>query len=53
MINFNEPPYIGSEEKYIREAIAEKKICGDGKFTKKCNQWLEKRTGSRDRKSVV
>ncbi len=47
MINFNEPPYIGSEEKYIREAIAEKKICGDGKFTKKCNQWLEKRTGSR------
>ncbi|MEZ3501878.1 MAG: dTDP-4-amino-4,6-dideoxygalactose transaminase [Lachnospiraceae bacterium] len=47
MINFNEPPYIGSEEKYIREAIVEKKICGDGKFTKKCNQWLEKRTGSR------
>jgi len=47
MINFNKPPYIGSEEKYIREAIAEKKICGDGKFTKKCNQWLEQRTGSR------
>ena len=42
MINFNIPPYIGKEEKYINEAIKEnKKLCGDGYFTKKCNEWFE------------
>ena len=40
---FNIPPYVGTEEKYIAEAIASHKICGDGKFTKKCNAWLEER----------
>ena len=41
MINFNVPPYVGNEIKYIEEAIANKKICGDGVFTKKCNKWFE------------
>lgn len=41
MISFNIPPYVGTEEKYIAEAIASHKICGDGSFTKKCNAWLE------------
>lgn len=45
MIHFNVPPYIGSEEKYIKEAINERKICGDGKFTKKCNEWIKEKTG--------
>lgn len=44
MISFNVPPYVGNEEKYIRQAIDSRKICGDGEFTKKCNQWLEKKT---------
>ena len=43
MINFNTPPCVGSELEYIREAIASKKICGDGIFTKKCNAWMEER----------
>lgn len=43
MINFNVPPYVGTEEKYIKEAIDSHKICGDGQFTKKCNQWIESR----------
>ena len=43
MINFNVPPHSGNEEKYIAEAISNHKICGDGSFTKKCNEWLEKR----------
>lgn len=43
MINFNIPPYTGKEVKYIQEAIANNKICGDGEFTKKCNQWIEDR----------
>ena len=45
MINFNVPPHIGEEERYIAEAIASHKICGDGAFTKKCNTWMEKKTG--------
>ncbi|MBP5707102.1 MAG: dTDP-4-amino-4,6-dideoxygalactose transaminase, partial [Spirochaetales bacterium] len=43
MIPFNIPPHVGTEEKYIGEAIANHKICGDGTFTKKCHEWLEKR----------
>lgn len=42
MINFNIPPYVGKETEYIRQAIADQKICGDGEFTKKCNAWIEK-----------
>lgn len=47
MIPFNIPPYIGTEEKYIAEAIKTRKICGDGEFTKKDNAWLERNTGCR------
>ena len=36
-ISFNIPPYIGTEDKYLRQAIESRKICGDGKFTRKCN----------------
>lgn len=45
MINFNVPPYIGKEQDYIKQAIEAHKICGDGEFTKKCNKWIEDRTG--------
>ena len=45
-IAFNIPPHVGAEETYIAEAIASHKICGDGQFTKKCNAWLEKKTGA-------
>ena len=46
MIPFNIPPYIGGEFTYIKQAIDNRKICGDGPFTKKCNEWFEERTGS-------
>lgn len=46
MISFNIPPYMGSENKYITEAIGSGKICGDGQFTKKCNEWIEQHTGT-------
>ncbi|MCF0159090.1 MAG: dTDP-4-amino-4,6-dideoxygalactose transaminase, partial [Veillonella sp.] len=46
IINFNVPPYVGTEDKYIAEAIAARKICGDGQFTKKCNAWIEEHTGT-------
>lgn len=43
MINFNVPPCVGTEIKYVKSAINSHKICGDGPYTKKCNEWLEKR----------
>ena len=46
MIDFNLPPYLGTETDYMIEAVHNKKICGDGKFTKLCHQWLEEKTGT-------
>ena len=46
MINFNEPPYVGKELEYVKKAIENKKICGDGQFTKLCNMWIEEKTGT-------
>lgn len=43
MIPFNVPPCTGDELEYIGQAIASRKICGDGEFTKKCSRWLEDR----------
>ena len=43
MISFNDPPYVGKELDYIKQAIKSHKICGDGDFTKKCNAWLERK----------
>lgn len=46
MIPFNKPPFVGKELKYIEEAVNCHKLCGDGQFTKKCNDYLEKITKS-------
>ena len=43
MLDFNKPPYVGNELEYIRQAVENRKICGDGPFTKRCNAWLEER----------
>ena len=47
MINFNEPPFTGKEMEYMKQAVEAQKICGDGGFTKKCNQWIEEKTGTK------
>ncbi len=44
MINFNVPPFTGKEMDYIRDCVEKQKICGDGTYTRKCNEWLEKKT---------
>ena len=46
MIPFNIPPFTGNEMKYIREAVDNQKICGDGPFTKRCSAWMEEHTGT-------
>lgn len=46
MIHFNVPLFTGKELEYIKQAVENKKICGDGAFTQKCSQWLTERTKS-------
>lgn len=47
MISFNVPPFVGKEFDYMREAVNNQKICGDGPFTKKCDSWMENRFGAK------
>lgn len=46
MIRFNVPPYTGREMENMKKAVESMHICGDGEFTKKCNAYLEKSTGT-------
>jgi dTDP-4-amino-4,6-dideoxygalactose transaminase len=46
-IPFNLPVVIGSEIKYIEEAIKNHKLSGDGPFTKKCAEFFQTRYGFR------
>lgn len=46
MINFNVPPCADKAMEYMKECVENQKICGDGAYTKKCSQWIEKRTGT-------
>lgn len=45
-IRFNVPPFTGKEYEYVRQAVENQKICGDGEFTKKANRWFEEKTGT-------
>lgn len=40
MIPFTKTSITDVEKKYIEEALITSKICGDGKFTKKCTEWF-------------
>ena len=41
MIDFNRPAFTGKETDYIKQAVMNHKLCGDGEFTKKCSQWMK------------
>ena len=43
MIPFNKPPVVGTELTYMKQAMKSGKLCGDGGFTKRCEEWMEKR----------
>lgn len=43
MIPFNKPPVVGTELTYMKQAMESGKLCGDGGFTKRCEEWMEKR----------
>ena len=40
MVNFNIRPFVGTETEYMAEACRNGKICGDGPFTKRCQEWM-------------
>src|SRR3972149_3909926 len=42
-IPFNKPTIIGKELYYIKQAILNNKISGDGYFTKKCCEMMEEK----------
>ena len=44
-IPFNKPHLTGKETHYMYEAVHEGKLSGNGKFTKRCQQWFESRYG--------
>ena len=44
-IPFNKPHLTGREFDYLREAIANNHLSGDGPFTRRCHAWLEQRIG--------
>ncbi|MCL2101766.1 MAG: dTDP-4-amino-4,6-dideoxygalactose transaminase [Fibromonadales bacterium] len=46
-INFNEAPFLGEEFEHIKDAIDSKHISGNGKYTKLCNEILERATGTK------
>ncbi|GAA3910254.1 MULTISPECIES: dTDP-4-amino-4,6-dideoxygalactose transaminase [Gibbsiella] len=41
MIPFNAPPVVGTELEYMQAAMGSGKLCGDGGFTRRCQQWME------------
>ena len=46
MIPFNAPPVVGTELDYMQSAMNSGKLCGDGGFTRRCQQWFEQRFGT-------
>lgn len=45
IIPYNKPPFTGNEFIYMQDALAKGKISGDGIYTKRCHEWLEKTLG--------
>lgn len=45
-IPFNRPYMTGREIDFLREAHASGRLAGDGSFTRRCNEWIETRTGA-------
>lgn len=40
-IFFNVPAIVGTETEYIKQAVSNNKLSGDGQFTKVSNEWME------------
>ena len=45
MLPFNKPYFVGTETRYIEEAVRSGKISGDGMFTRRCEAWFVQHLG--------
>ena len=45
-IPFNRPAIVGRELDNIVQAVADRHLSGDGAFTRRCHEWLERETGT-------
>lgn len=43
-VHFNIPPFHPKAFGYMEDAVARRKICGDGFYTGKCTEWMKART---------
>lgn len=48
IIPFNKPPYLGTEKKYVLEAISDGHISGNGYFCSIVEQWITKKINTKD-----
>lgn len=46
-IDFNRAPFVGTEFKYMEQAVQNAKLCGDGPFTKKCSELMKEQFGTK------
>jgi len=46
LIPFNKPFSVGTETRYIEEAVRSGKLSGDGMFTRRCEEWLQAKLGA-------
>ena len=46
-IPFNRPFIVGKELYYIAQAVQGGHLAGDGSFTKRCNEWMEREFGAK------
>lgn len=44
-IPFNQPSLTGRETAYVEQAVRDRRLAGGGRFTARCEAWLEDRTG--------
>ncbi|MGI9235415.1 MAG: dTDP-4-amino-4,6-dideoxygalactose transaminase [Woeseiaceae bacterium] len=43
---YNFPAILGTEGDYIQQALTSGKMSGDGAFSRQCERWIEKQTGT-------
>lgn len=46
-VPFNRPSMVGRELDYIAQAVHGGRLAGDGPFTRRCQEWLERQHGAR------
>ncbi|HEY1991970.1 MAG TPA: aminotransferase class I/II-fold pyridoxal phosphate-dependent enzyme, partial [Gammaproteobacteria bacterium] len=46
-IRFTQPSHTGKELEYIGQAMAKGRLMGNGEFTKRCQEWLERTLNAR------